>query len=174
MSVQLRKNKTRQVKKAFIFILGILFGIGILLVGYKYLYGNKCVTLNQDYTLAEPFDETENIKLNCDTIFEFGEEMPKFREGDSELLKYNMEKIAPIIGESNKKTGNLISKINYSILISKEGKVLESEILSDVDEELKSSLENELNKMPNWIAGKVNGKNECMKIKVPISCIKWE
>jgi len=122
----------------------------------------------------EPFKETGSTKINCDSIFEFGEEMPKFIGGDSELLKYNMEKIAPIIGESNKRTGNLISKLNYSLTISKEGEILESEILSKVDEQLQDDLKNELNKMPNWIAGKVNGKNECMKIRIPISCIKWE
>ena len=122
----------------------------------------------------EPLNEPKPKKIGCDSIFKFGEEMPKFIGGDSELLKYNMEKIAPIIGESNKRTGNLISKLNYSLTISKEGEVVESEILSKVDEELEKDLKNELNNMPNWIAGKVNGKHECVKIRVPISCIKWE
>ncbi len=100
----------------------------------------------------EPIQEKKPV--NCDSIFETGEELPKFKGGDLGLLKYNMDVIAPIIQESNRKNGSFISRINYSLLISKEGSVLESEILSNVDEQLRVSLEKQLNKMPDWIARK--------------------
>lgn len=137
------------MKKILISILGILFGIG----------ASNAMT---------------DTKIYCDSIFELGEEMPTFVEGDLALLKYTMDKITPIIGESNKKTGNMISKLYFSLIISKNGEVLEADILSKVGKQLEKDLEEELCNMPNWIPGKVNGSHECMRVRVPISCIKWE
>jgi len=127
-----------------------------------------------EYHAPDKLIKLQKKTINCDSIFELGEQMPKFKGGDYELLEYTMKKIAPIIGRSNKRTGNLVSKLNYLLIISKEGKVLESEILSKVNKNLEDELKNELTNMPNWIPGKVNGQNECMKIRIPISCLKWE
>lgn len=212
--------------KALIFILGVLIGMGLALLGYKCLHGNKYITLNQDYRLGnggilkkgtkikynssfsegfeqytlylnlpiwrnnetttteenftvipywtEPINEGEKESVGCDSIFIFGEPMPKFEGGETDLMKYHAEKIIPIIAASNEETGNLISKLIYSLVISKEGEIVEVNIVSQVDEKLKSKLETELNNMPDWIAGKVNNRKECIKVMVPISCIMWE
>jgi hypothetical protein len=214
------------MKTTSIFILGILFGMGISVFGNNYLNGNKYAILNQDYELAnggilkkgtkiknigsfpegfeqyilylnmprwvyneltmeqekspiiphwiEPVYDSKDKKVKCDTIFEFGEELPKFKGGGSELLKYNLDMIVPLVRESNKEAGKLITKLFYSLVISKEGEVVETEVLTEVEIELKNKLEKELRNMPNWIPGKVNGENVCMRIKIPISCIKWE
>lgn len=122
----------------------------------------------------EPIKNKSISNVSCDSIFEYGEKMPNFKGGDIELLKYNTNKIIPIIDKANKKSEILISKLQYSLIISKQGKIISSEIITKIGKELKSELENELLKMPNWIAGEVNGKAECMKIKIPISCVKWE
>ena len=118
--------------------------------------------------------EENSFKIKCDTIFDFGEKMPKFKGGDTELLKYNMDRITPILAESKKEDGILISKLLYSVVISKDGEILDAEIISEIDNKIKAKLETEILKMPNWVAGEVNGQVECMKIKIPISCIKWE
>ncbi len=124
--------------------------------------------------LQQIFDSLNNKHTDCDTVFEFGEELPVFKGGDMALLKYNMAKIIPIIGEANKRTGNLIARLYYSLIISKEGKVVEADILSNVDTQLEKKLISALKNMPDWIPGKVDGQYECMKITYPISCIKWE
>lgn len=214
------------MKKATIFILGIITGILISIFGFSYLSGNKYAVLNGDYSLSnggtlkkgtkikynaafsegftqyilylnmpiwkennlsfekekyaiipywiEPLEKNQNLNTVCDSIFEFGEKMPKFKGGDAEFLNYNTKKIIPIVGELNKQNNNVISRLHYYLTISKDGKILDAEIITEIDEKFKGKLEKELLKMPKWIAGKVKGKAECMRIKIPISCIQWE
>jgi hypothetical protein len=122
----------------------------------------------------EPLKNKELSKVECDSIFEIGEKMPEYKGGEMALVNYNINRIIPIIEEANKKSGNMITKLHYSLTISKEGKVVTSEIETDIEENLKMKLEKELLQMPYWIPGEVNGKEQCMKIRIPISCMKWE
>lgn len=140
------------MKKELSFIIALLISIG----------GYNCMDMHK------------NAKKTCDTIYESGNKMPEFKGGQMELLKYNREEIAPIIGAFNKRTGAQISKVYYSLIISKTGAVVGSEIRSDVDKQLKNDLQEAFKKMPLWTPGEVNGQNACMKINVPISCIKWD
>jgi len=165
------------VKKKLTLVVNMLFGMGIILLGYSNLNAKKQVINNKKYLVVDKTIQNKDTlgqERFCDTIFTIGEVMPKFRGGDSALLEYNMKKIAPLIKKSNTRTGNLLSKLIYSLTISKEGKILESEILSKVDKQLEITLKNELVKMPNWIPGKVNDRTECMEVRVPITCLKWE
>ncbi len=162
--------------KLLLCLLIIGFGLVVFLLIHQYQLVGKNVRLNQNDSLVKEKNlikgQTENTR--CDTIFEFGELMPKFVGGDKELLMYTYEEIVPIIGASNKRTGNLISKVHFLLTISKQGKVIKSEVLTAINKQLKEQLESALYDMPDWIPGTVKGKKECMKVRVPINCMKWE
>ncbi len=127
--------------------------------------------MNLDTTYL--IENKQILKVNCDSIYKSGEKMPRFTGGDVELIKYTTNKILPIINEANKVQKELITKIHSSLIISKEGKILSSTIITDLEKELKDKLEKALMKMPDWIPGEVNGKAECMKITIPMR-VEWE
>lgn len=94
-----------------------------------------CITL---FVLRKT-KQTNRVQNCCDTVFESGDQQPKFEGGDLELLKYNIDKIAPILNNYNKRTGNLISNIRYALIISREGKVIGVDFITKMEEELKSN-----------------------------------
>jgi len=133
---------------------------------------NKLSLRREEHDVIPHWIEPMEIS-GCGSIFESGDEMPVFEGGESDLVKYNYDKIAPIIADNANRTEVLISKLNYSVIIDRNGQVLNPEIISSINDDLKKKIIQELLRMPDWTPGKVRGKSECFKITVPVR-IEWE
>lgn len=155
-------------------------------------YCEKSVTLTDDF-IALPKDEKKwkthithltdrkadclkkgVVQNSCDTVFIVGEKMSQFRGGEQELLKYNFNEIAPILSDFIEETGNVISKLKYSLVVSKTGEVIKANIKTEIPQKYKDRLKVKILAMPNWTPGEVRGEKVCMEVRVPINCIKWE
>jgi hypothetical protein len=60
------------VKKGLVFLLGILLGIYISYIGYKFIHGNKYAILNQDYQLSNGGVLKKGTKIKYNSTFSEG------------------------------------------------------------------------------------------------------
>ena len=118
------------------------------------------------------FGQTPN---NCDTIYNFVEDMPKFDKDIEGLRDYLNKDLIPIIGECMSQDSSLIASLRIILTIDKNGQVIDATFPKpEMTDQCKSDLKEKLLTMTGWKPGKINEQNVCTHFRWPISCIKWE
>jgi TonB family protein len=110
--------------------------------------------------------EYEEDTLNEETFFSIAEELPQFRNGEKDVLKYILENTEyPITAIEDSIEGRVF--VNFTI--NEDGSVsnvqLARGIRYDLDEESIRVIES----MPNWKPGKQNGKFVKVRFTVPFN-----
>ena len=114
-------------------------------------------------------------RCNCDTIYDFTDEMPVYKTGNESLLTYLISDIAPAIKKCMKEDAYKISSLRMILTINKKGKVTDDGFLRpELHIICKKELLKTLRKMKGWKAGRLNGQVVCTHFSWPVSCIKWD
>ncbi len=101
-----------------------------------------------------------------DQVFFVVEDMPEFPGGDDALKKYIAEHVK--YPEEAKKNG-ITGKVYVSFTVSKEGKVIDSEIARGASPALDKEALRVINDLPVWKPGKQKGKVVNVRYTVPIN-----
>lgn len=110
----------------------------------------------------------------CDSIYKVGTKMPMYKNEPIDLFHFIHNEIAPILTNSNIDKASLISRLFTELVISKNGEVLEVRILTQLNNDLETKLEKAFFQMQGWKPGKINEQKVCMKVMIPLRCIKWD
>jgi len=110
---------------------------------------------------------------DCNIIYDYLEEMPKYKGGDEDLAKYIFDELIVVISKCEKEP--LITSLYFSLIIQKDGQVGGVEFKRiQASEDCKSKIREKLMSMRGWIAGRKDGVAVCCRFSVPVQCIKWE
>jgi hypothetical protein len=117
------------------------------------------------------FGQTSN---KCDTIYDYVEQMPKFGNDIPDIIKYMRKEVIPIISNCMETDSTLITNLYIILTINKNGQVTDAEFPRPaLTDKCKSKLKSKLLTMTGWQPGKKDGKNVCIRISLPINCIRW-
>ncbi|MFK8044143.1 MAG: hypothetical protein AB8B72_01510 [Crocinitomicaceae bacterium] len=110
----------------------------------------------------------------CDSIYEFAEEMPVYQNGMNGLIKYLKSDLIPILVDCNGRDGILTSSLYLSLTIDRQGKVIDVEFQRiQATEQCKKELREKLLTMKGWTSGMQDGIAICCTFSWPISGINW-
>ena len=99
----------------------------------------------------------------CDSINETYKE--KKRCSDTKLLNYFSENVTI---DSTDVYYSVCCNSVFSFVVTKEGEIEDITILKSINKGFDSRLIEILKKMPEWIPGKIEGKNVNVKITLPL------
>jgi hypothetical protein len=117
--------------------------------------------LRKYYFRKNPEFNQEYFKKNNIEIFTVVEEMPSYPNGVEEMKKF----ISTEVSKSELKGGE---KVFLKLLINPEGKIIFIEILANPKVKYAEEAVKIANKLPNFIAGKQNGKPVYVYYNIPV------
>jgi protein TonB len=121
-----------------------------------------------DPTLLEIEEPNIINNINQDEkqeVYEWVEEMPKFKGGEEELLKFIVSNIK--YPEIAKRTG-IEGKVFVSFVISKTGNIINAKIDKSIGGGCEEEALRIISNMPSWNPGKQNGVPVNVKVTIPI------
>ena len=94
------------------------------------------------------------------------EQMPQFPGGDGELMKFlNGEIKYPVVAAENGIQGRVVVRF----VVGKDGKVSDVKVVKPLDPSLDKEAVRVVQKMPNWVTGKQNGRNVAVYYTLPVT-----
>lgn len=94
------------------------------------------------------------------------EQMPQFPGGDGELMKFlNGEIKYPVVAAENGIQGRVVVRF----VVGKDGKVSDVKVVKPLDPSLDKEAVRVVQKMPNWVPGKQNGRNVAVYYTLPVT-----
>lgn len=94
------------------------------------------------------------------------EQMPQFPGGDGELMKFlNGEIKYPVVAAENGIQGRVVVRF----VVGKDGKVSDVKVVKALDPSLDKEAIRVVQKMPNWVPGKQNGRNVAVYYTLPVT-----
>lgn len=93
------------------------------------------------------------------------EEMPKFPGGLDALMKYMDQHVIYTQAAINKR---LEGDVEVAFIIAPDGNLIEPEIVKSLNKILDDAVLAAVSKMPHWQPGKVNGKPDFVKVRIPV------
>lgn len=110
--------------------------------------------------------EKTETKKNNDTVFKIVEEMPEYPGGQEALMQFLASNIKyPAEAQKEKIEG----KVYVKFIVSKIGKVTNTEIIRGVHETLDNEALRVVNAMPDWKPGTQRGKPVAVEYTIPIN-----
>jgi hypothetical protein len=130
----------------------------------------RCVKLLVLITLLTKSELIFGQDLACDSIYSFGEIMPRYKDGDQALINYIHLELMPLLNDSLNDEVKLISKIYFKVKINSNGQVVEAEIIQkDLTAVCKTALVSKLLTMQGWSPGIHKGQPVCMTMTIPVN-----
>ena len=112
---------------------------------------------------------------HCDCLYDNPEIPPDYKGGEDELMKYLNKEIFPLVGLCNKEENIMITSLYLELSIDQRGNLFDMNLIRpEVPASCKEYLKEKFLSMKGWTPGKINGKEVCSKLKLPISCILWK
>lgn len=99
-------------------------------------------------------------------VFTVVETMPEFPGGQSALLDFLAKSIKYPIEAQEK---GLQGRVTCSFVVTKEGKIVNAEVMRGVDPSLDAEALRVINSMPDWTPGKQKGEPVNVKYTVPVT-----
>jgi len=116
-------------------------------------------------TLNAQESNAKTVK-KADKIYDQVDQMPEFKGGMDALMKYMGDNVTyPEKAKEEKIEG----KVFVSFVVNEKGKVTQAKIVKGANELLDKEALRVINKMPDWIPGKHEGKNVNVKMHLPIN-----
>jgi hypothetical protein len=123
-------------------------------------------------TGSELFGQTNN---SCDTIYDFVEKMPQYKNDVNGLADYFLKELTPILSDCYKRESILTSSMYLTLTIDQKGRVVDIDFLRiQATDNCKNELIQKIRTMSGWSPGIHNGEPVCCHFNWPVSCIKWE
>lgn len=120
--------------------------------------------LHEAVIIPTPVEVPEEV-VEEPTEFILVEEMPQFRNGTSDLMKYLSENIKyPTVSAEQGVQG----KVVVQFVVGTEGEILNPVVLRGVDPYLDKEAVRVISSMPRWKPGKQRGKAVRVKYTVPV------
>lgn len=129
------------------------------------------INLFPAFSKAEPVNFTQQSKINsvsvsCDSVFKTADVMPVFPEGEDSLIHYLAKNFRyPKLYLENKLIGQVICRF----VVSDQGRILNAEVINTPDSLVGEEVIRVVRTMPDWIPGKVKGKNVCVEYLLPVN-----
>lgn len=134
----------------------------------KYEYGQR------KYYPIDTSQNTSNINLNTsesqnskshETLFTTVEQMPQFKGGEVEMSRFIANNLRyPIKARKTEIQG----KVTVRFIVDENGNVTNPQIVRGVDKSLDDEALRIIKLMPQWVAGKQNGRNVPVYFTLPI------
>ena len=113
--------------------------------------------------------------IDCDSIYTYVETTPKYKNDLKDGSDLFVKEIIPIISDCVERNKEIISRLNIELTIDKNGKVIDVIFSkSKMTKNCEDDLREKILKMEGWTAGTFNNEAICCKVKIPISCLKWQ
>jgi periplasmic protein TonB len=120
-----------------------------------------------DLSLLDVSGEDVIGDVGTDQVFTVVEQMPEFPGGEAAMLKYLTSIPYPPIAKENDIEGSVYIRF----VVDKAGKVTEVTVAKGSDRILNEAALEHIKKMPQWKAGKQNGKEVKVQYIVPIKFV---
>lgn len=113
---------------------------------------------------------------DCKQIYDYAEVMPSYRHDTPRyLLDYVSKEVRPILYRNMQREGSLIASLYFTLLIDQSGRVSEVRITRPrLSPRCEREVQQKLLTMTGWTPARRQGKAVCCRVKVPISCLKWQ
>jgi hypothetical protein len=134
------------------------------------------LTLITAITIAQPQEgnSTRQTAEEFGSIYSIVTEAPKYRTGNSDLMKFMGEEVTPIVGKYDREGGSMTTRLAMDLVIDNKGKVIDVTFpKNELTEFCRAEIKKKLFTMNGWTAGKMEGKSVCSHLVVFISCFKW-
>ncbi len=119
--------------------------------------------------------KSQGQTCGCDSVYNNPEIMPQFKNEFKGLLDYLKIELVPIIAECIKRDTEIIASLYIILTIDTAGKVIDATFPRyNLTSLCKYDLKQKLLTMNGWTPGQNNRPPVCSKIRLPISCLKWE
>lgn len=119
-------------------------------------------------TNANDSVRSDTIVLQKGEVFTVVEQMPEFPGGISEMTSFISSNIKyPVEGEKNGVEGKVIG----NFIVEKDGTFSELKVIKSLAPEFDNEVLRVIQLMPNWIPGKMNGRNVRVKMSIPINFV---
>ena len=116
------------------------------------------------------FEEVDQDSIK-EPAMDFVEKMPEYPGGMEEMMKYLNKNIDYTISE---KTQEVCSRIYYSFVVEKDGRVTEVKVIRGcANLELEAHVKKVIEKMPKWTPGEQAGKKVRTRFRIPV-LINWK
>jgi hypothetical protein len=113
-------------------------------------------------------------KHQCDTIYTLVDKMPSYDKGIAGLAGYVTKEVVPVITDCVKRDGGLISRLDIVLTIDLNGHVTDASFReSNMTDQCKDDLKHKFLAMKDWTPGRLEGRNVCTYLYLPIGCFKW-
>lgn len=119
----------------------------------------------------------QSSSYKCDSVYNFPEITPKYKNNTEGLMDYLRSDLTPIISNyhSKDKSLSLISRMYLTLTINKEGKVVDVVFIKiHTSEACKKELKEKILTMTGWTPGKHGNSVVCSKFYWSTSCIYWK
>lgn len=94
------------------------------------------------------------------------EQMPQYPGGDGELMKFLSGEIKyPVVAAENGIQGRVVVRF----VVGKDGKVSDVKVVKSLDPSLDKEAVRVVQKMPNWVPGKQNGRSVAVYYTLPVT-----
>ena len=117
------------------------------------------------------------IKINnstCDTVYTTGDILPCYKNGTTDIVDFVFREVTPLLSPYNQKNGGLVTSLKIELTIGKNGKVVDFNTFKELESTLLQNLKDLFFTMDFWNPGEIDHQAVCMRIILPIKCIKWE
>ena len=134
----------------------------LILIFLMFSFFTKAQT---DSSLNSPSDSLKDQKFDNEKIYSMVEQMPSFPGGEAELFRFLQDINYPKEARTKKVSG----RIFVTFVVNKEGKLKDAKILRGLGYGIDEEVMRVINKMPDWIPGKQNGKNVSVQFNLPVN-----
>lgn len=116
-----------------------------------------------DFSNTHSRDSSKNLKQ--EVIFTTVEQMPEFPGGQEKLNKFLLQIKYPRAARKKGVSG----KVYVTFVVNSDGKINNVKILRGLGYGLDEEVLRVVNKMPDWIPGKQNGKEVNVQFNLPVN-----
>lgn len=116
-----------------------------------------------DSSFTHSRDSLKNLKH--DAIYSIVEQMPDFPGGQEKLNKFLLQIKYPRAARKKGVSG----KVYVTFVVNSDGKIKNVKILRGLGYGLDEEVLRVVNKMPDWIPGKQNGKEVSVQFNLPVN-----
>lgn len=123
------------------------------------------VKAQTDSSNTHSTDSLKNQKHENEKIYSNVEQMPSFPGGEAELFKFLKEIKYPRKARRNR----IMGKVYVTFIINTEGHVVDAKILRGLGYGIDEEVLRVINKMPNWVPGKINDRSVSVQYNLPVN-----
>lgn len=112
------------------------------------------------------FDDSRDLTLERQTVYDVVEQMPSFPGGNAELMNFLYKNIHY---PANAVDGKIQGRVVVAFIVRADGKVCNPYVERSVESSLDREALRIVKSMPRWTPGRQNGKAVNVRYNVPVS-----